>query len=136
MVTIDSNIAFYALEQGGQKARAAKAVVKAADFISVQVLNEYASSARRKLRRSWSEIDHDIDIIRLTVPKVHAIEAPASREAIRIAERYQLSFYDSLMVAVALENGATTLYSEDMQHGLVIDDRLTITNPFLETETP
>lgn len=135
MVTIDTNIAFYALEPRGPKAHAAKAAVEASDFVSVQVLNEFASSARRKLRRSWSEIDEDLEIIRLTVPKIHAIEPSASGEAIRVAERYQLSFYDALMIAVALQNGATTLYSEDMQHGLVIDDSLTITNPFLSTET-
>jgi predicted nucleic acid-binding protein len=134
VVTIDTNIAFYALEPRGPKAKAAKAAVEAADFVSVQVLNEFANSARRKLGRSWNEIDEDLEIIRLTVPKIHAIEPLANGEALRIAERYRLSFYDSLMIAVALENGATTLYSEDMQHGLVIDDALTITNPFLSTE--
>jgi predicted nucleic acid-binding protein len=39
------------------------------------------------------------------------------------------------MIAVALENGATTLFSEDMHHGLVIDGKLTITNPFLSAES-
>jgi len=48
-----------------------------------------------------------------------------------IAQRYQFSFYDSLIIASALEAGCITLYSEDMQHEQVIEKRLTIRNPFL-----
>ncbi|MGN6357807.1 MAG: PIN domain-containing protein [Novosphingobium sp.] len=90
------------------------------------------SASRRKNRRGWAEISEDLEILRDLVPDLHAISPSANREALRIAERYQLQFYDALMIAVALENGATTLYSEDMQHGLVIDGVLTITNPFIE----
>lgn len=51
-------------------------------------------------------------------------------EARGIAERYQLSFYDALIVAAALAAGCDTLFSEDMHDGLVIEGRLTIRNPF------
>jgi predicted nucleic acid-binding protein len=47
-----------------------------------------------------------------------------------LQSRYQLSFYDSLIVAAALEGGCKTLYSEDLQHGQRIDG-LTIKNPFI-----
>jgi predicted nucleic acid-binding protein len=131
VVTLDTNVAFYALAREGEKAGPAKAVLKAADFLSVQVLNEYAHSVRRKLRREWTDIDGDLELLRDAIPAIHPIDARANREAIRIATRYQLQVYDALMIAVALENGATTLYSEDMRHGLVVDGTLTITNPFL-----
>ena len=48
-----------------------------------------------------------------------------------MAERFRLSVYDGLIVAAALETGCDVLYSEDMHHGLVVDRRLRIENPFL-----
>jgi len=47
-----------------------------------------------------------------------------------VAERHRLAFYDALIIAVALESGCTTLYTEDLQDGLVIDRTLKIRNPF------
>jgi len=44
----------------------------------------------------------------------------------------RLAIGDSLIVAAALDAGCTLLYSEDMQHGHKIDDRLTIINPFAD----
>ena len=51
--------------------------------------------------------------------------------ALKIKEKYQLQWYDSLILASALQAGCTTLYSEDMHHGLVVEKSLTIINPFL-----
>ena len=48
------------------------------------------------------------------------------------AERYGLSVFHGLVVAAALEAGCATLWSEDMHHGLLIDERLKILNPFVE----
>lgn len=134
MVTIDTNIAFYALAAESSKSARAGDVLEMSDFLSVQVLNEYAYSVRRKLDRDWIDIDSDLDLLRNSVPAIHAIDYQANRRAVNLADRYQLSFFDSVMIAVALVNGATTLYSEDMQHGMVIDETLTITNPFLDTD--
>jgi predicted nucleic acid-binding protein len=49
---------------------------------------------------------------------------------LRVAERYSYSMFDALIVASALEAGSDTLWSEDMQHGMLIDGRLRIANPF------
>lgn len=49
---------------------------------------------------------------------------------IEVAKRYRLQLFDSMIVAAALLAGSETLYSEDMHNGLVIEDRLTILNPF------
>ena len=54
------------------------------------------------------------------------------RNGLRVQARYGFSFYDSLLVAAALQAGCTTLYSEDMQDGQQIEG-LTIRNPFAET---
>ena len=52
------------------------------------------------------------------------------QSAISLRSQYSLSFYDSLIVAAALDAGCTRLYSEDIQHGQQIQ-RLTIVNPFV-----
>jgi predicted nucleic acid-binding protein len=133
VVTIDTNVAFYALTLG-EKCNRAREVLREVDFLSVQVLNEYASAARRKLRREWEAVAGDVSALRVAGGSVRPISDGSNFEAIKIADRYQLQFYDALMIAVALDNGATTLYSEDMQHGLVINGTLTITNPFLASD--
>jgi len=51
--------------------------------------------------------------------------------ALRIQARFHFSYWDSLIVASALENGCKVLYTEDMQHGQIIEDSLTIVNPFI-----
>jgi predicted nucleic acid-binding protein len=134
MVTVDTNIAFYALAIEGSKAERAKDVLAEADFLSVQVLNEYAFAVRRKLDRAWADIDYDLDLLRNSVSAILPIDSSANRQATRLAERYKLAFYDALIVAVASAHGATVLYSEDMHHGLIIDGKLTIINPFLPAE--
>ena len=50
--------------------------------------------------------------------------------AIKIKEEYKLQFYDSLIIATALENSCSILYSEDMQHGQIIENSLKIIDPF------
>ena len=50
--------------------------------------------------------------------------------ASELREAYSLSYWDSLIVASALEAGATVLYSEDMHHDLWINARLRVINPF------
>jgi predicted nucleic acid-binding protein len=131
MVTIDTNIAVYALSAETKRERAREIMLNC-DFASVQVLNEYAHTARRKLKRSWEQTLADVALLTSMVGHVMPVGAVNNASALRIAARYQLAFYDALHLAVALAGGATKFYSEDMQHALVIDDRLTIINPFLD----
>ena len=53
--------------------------------------------------------------------------------AFDLRERYRFSWWDSLIVASALETECELLYTEDMQHGQVIENRLRIINPFLDS---
>ena len=127
--TIDTNIAVYAFTTDVRTARAA-AALRASSFLSVQVLNEYVNVGRRKRRDSWSVIDADVADICDAVPTILPIDQDAHKAALRIAGRYGLTFYDALLLAVALAGGAETFYSEDMHHDLVIDDTLRIVDPF------
>lgn len=61
--------------------------------------------------------------------ELHASNEAQHLLASRLRETSSFSFWDSLIVAAALDAGCSTLYSEDMQHGRVVDGRLTIVNP-------
>ena len=127
--TSDTNIVIYAFA-GSDKKDAASAALRTCDFLSVQVLNEYASTGIRKRRLPWEEVAADIETLKRAITQILPIDSISNGEALRLAERYRLSFYDSLMLAVALRGGAQTIYSEDMQNGLVIDGTLRIVDPF------
>ncbi len=129
--TLDSNVAIYAFTDQGDKAEIARTVLERSDFMSAQVLNEFVNVARRKHQRSWSDLRPAVERLCRAVPRILPVDAAAHFEGLRIAERYQLGFYDALLLGVALCGGARTLYSEDMQHEMVIDETVRIVNPFL-----
>ena len=124
----DTNVLLYLLSADTAKADRAEEVLALGGTISVQVLNEFAALASRKLRMSWREVREVLAQIR-AVCTVVPVTIETHEQALRIAERYGLSIYDALIVSAALLAGCKTLHSEDMQHGQVIERRLTISNP-------
>lgn len=129
--TVDTNVAVYTVSPASGKDGRAAAILGGADFVSIQLLNEFVHVTRRKFRFDWNDVARGLGDIRALVGAVLPLDDAAHEAALRIAARYQLAFYDALMLSVALNGGARVFYSEDMQHGLVIDDTLTILNPFL-----
>ncbi|MBS9442944.1 PIN domain-containing protein [Photorhabdus heterorhabditis] len=130
---IDSNVVLYLLSQDVLKADSAEALLKANPVISVQVLNEVAHVCVRKLKMSWEEIAEFLDIVR-SFCKIVPLTVEVHDRARFIAERYHLSFYDSCIVAAAVIAGCRALYSEDMNHGQMLEDSLVIQNPFSYTQ--
>ena len=130
-VFLDTNILIYAISQDATRATRAAALLRQGGTISVQVLNEFTSVARRKLRRSWPETIDALGALRVLFPDPAPISLATHEAALKIAQRDGFAFYDSLIIATALEAGCSTLLSEDMQHGRIIDGRLTVRNPFL-----
>jgi predicted nucleic acid-binding protein len=128
-VFIDTNILLYLLSADHDKADRAELIVQAGGLISVQVLNEMANIALRKLAMPWREINEVLSLIRSLCPTVPLTIETHDRGRL-VAERYGLSVYDAMIVAAALLGGCETLYSEDMQNGLLIDQQLRICNPF------
>ena len=128
-VFFDTNVVLYLLSADEAKADRAEALLAVGGTISVQVLNEFAAVALRKLRMSWPEIREALEPVR-SVCSVEPLSIETHDQAAKIGERYGLSVYDSLIVAAALLAGCKTLYSEDMQDGQVIERKLTIRNPF------
>lgn len=126
----DTNLLVYAaIGEDSRSARAEK-LLYAGGIVSVQVLNEFVSVARRKLRMSWGDVREALRWVRRLCPDSVPLTTTIHEEAIGIAQRYEFSIYDSLIVASALKADCNVLYSEDFQDGQVIEGRLTIQNPF------
>jgi predicted nucleic acid-binding protein len=130
-VFLDSNVLLYLYsEDEPEKAALALQCAQEPDaWISTQVLNEISNVLRRKQQQAYPdilnvlhELQSNFQVITVTT---HTIE-----QALFLGERYRYSYFDSLMLASALEQGCTILYTEDMQHGQMIENTLHIINPF------
>jgi predicted nucleic acid-binding protein len=126
----DTNVLIYAVAENDPRSDAAEALLAGGGVISAHVLNEFVAVARRKLGMSWADVTEALDAIRILCPSPVPITIETHGAALRIAQQYGYHIYDALLAAAALEAKCDTLYTEDMQDGQVIDDRLTIKNPF------
>ena len=126
----DSNVLLYAIDLRDDRRVAAQAVVARGGAVSIQCLNEFVSVAVRKLGLSWSRACEARDELLACCHPVVTLTLDLHRAGVHWAERHRLSVYDGMIVAAALEAGCDTLWSEDMHHGLIVDGRLTIRNPF------
>ncbi len=127
---IDSNIVLYLLSADVTKADRAEAVIAAGGVVSVQVLNEVTNVARRKLRMAWAETDELIAGLR-SACAVEPLTLQTHDTGRRLAARYGLSVYAAMIASAALLAGCDRLFSEDMQHGLLLDRQLRVCNPFI-----
>lgn len=125
----DTNILLYLLSADETKANRAEEELSAGGILSVQVLNEFASVASRKLNMSIAEIWEALAGIR-AVCRIVPISQQTHDLGLEVVERYGLSVYDAMIVAAALLAGCRTLMSEDMQNGQTIDGTLEVRNPF------
>jgi predicted nucleic acid-binding protein len=132
---LDTNVLLYLLSADEPKADRAEAVVAEGGIISVQVLNEFAAVASRKLGMDFPEIRDVLGPIQAICP-VQALTLETHTRGLLLAERYGFSVFDAMIVASAVLSGCTTLYSEDLQDGQTIDDRLVIRNPFAQSPVP
>lgn len=126
----DTNVLIYAISQNDPRGPRAEALLAAGGVVGVQVLNEFVSVARRKMRMPWKDVTEALDAIRVLCPSPVPITISTHETALKIAAVHGYEIYDALVVAAALESDCATLYSEDLQDGQVIDGKLTIRNPF------
>lgn len=125
----DTNVILYAFREGDRRSLIAEELLSKGGVLSVQVLNEFVSVARRKLHRNWAEVRQALKVLRVFCPEPIPLTVEIHERALQLAEKYGYSIYDSLVIAAALDAGATTLYSEDMQHGQEMEG-LAIRDPF------
>lgn len=127
---LDTNVLIYAIANNDPRSLKAEQLLAAGGLISVQSLNECVAVARRKLRMSWQEIEEFLDLICTLCPHPVPISLDTHKSALMIAQRYGYQIYDALIASAAISAGCKTLYSEDLQHGQVIDGQLSVRNPF------
>jgi predicted nucleic acid-binding protein len=128
---LDSNVLVYAFT-ADPRATTAQGLLERGCTISVQALNEFTNIARRKLGMTWQEIREALAAIRTLCRAILPVDLDVHTDAIRIAERHGYGIFDALIIAAALRADCATLWSEDMQDGIVVDSRLRIANPFRE----
>jgi predicted nucleic acid-binding protein len=126
---LDTNVLLYLLSGDEPRADRAEGELNAGGVVSVQVLNEFASVASRKLRMSIADIREVLAAVR-SACRVMPIGEDTHDLGLQVAERYGLSIYDAMIVASALLAGCTTIVSEDMQHGQILEGQLEVRNPF------
>lgn len=136
---IDTNIWLYAFSssQDQQKAQRAKLLLRqtTAIVLSTQVINEVSFNMLRKFHADEQDIRK---LIRSLYRKYLVVELNRDilLHASDLRTAYHVSYWDSLIMASALEVGATTLYTEDMHDGLIVNNQLTIRNPLQPLTNP
>ena len=126
----DTNVLIYLASKDAGRAERVEALLDEGGTISVQVLNEMTNVMRRKMQLSWPETTEFLALVRALLA-VESLTAKTHDLGLWLAERYQLSVYDAQIVAAARLAGCDTLWSEDMQDGLVVEKALVIRNPFV-----
>lgn len=134
-VFVDTNLLVYARDASDPEKQATAQGwmehlwTSAAGRLSVQVLQEYYVTVTRKLRPGLPREEARADVRDLSAWRPIRIDEPIVEAAWRLEDRYELTFWDSLIVAAAQAAGCDTLLTEDLQHGLDVDG-LRIADPF------
>lgn len=128
---MDSNILLYAIGDDLHKQPIAERLLRSPDaIISTQVLNEFCNVVFRKKLMTDDELLSSIKFFQKYFAIID-LDSHLVIDALTIKNRHQYSYWDSLIIAAALKSNADILYSEDMHHTHVIDNKITIINPFL-----
>jgi len=129
-VFLDTNVFIYAYsDELDKKECSFKLLNELPCITSTQVLSELSNVCFKKLKFLDNAISNVIKEV-MNFCDIFIVNETTIQRAIFIKGRYGYSYYDSLILASALESDCSILYSEDLQHGQVIDDLLKIVNPF------
>ena len=134
MTFLDSNVLVYAVDaRDAGKQKIAKAIVMSARdsaeyVISAQVLNEFSNVAMRKLGKTRIEVVGFVELFKAvrSIP----VRSEWTLLALEIMGRYDLKFYDALLLAAAKEHGCDRFLSEDLGDGQIYCG-IKVTNPFI-----
>jgi predicted nucleic acid-binding protein len=140
-VFVDSNIWLYALttpRDGEEMSKRNKSIESLRELasqktivVSIQVINEFHWNMLRKFKVDDVSVAEIVKVNIESIAVITEVGYSIYRKALDLRKKYSLSFWDSPIVASALEAECKMLYTEDLQHGQIIDGRLTVCNPFL-----
>lgn len=124
----DTNVVLYLLSAQARRADRSEALLRAGGIVSVQVLNEVTSVARKKMKLSWVDIEELLALVKSCCDVV-PLTLQGHELALKIAQRHQLAVYDAMICASAAAAGASVLWTEDMADGQLVEG-VRISNPF------
>jgi predicted nucleic acid-binding protein len=132
-IFLDTNIIIYSysLDELDKKQKAIQCLQAGQPWVSTQVLNETVNILKRKFSIDFTQISTVINELTQQL-QIAIVTVKTIQSAISISEKYKFSYFDSLIVASALEAGCNFLYTEDLHDGQQIDHKLTILNPLLK----
>lgn len=125
----DTNLLIYAIAGDAARMDAARDRLLEGGAISTQVLNEFVSVSRRKLKRSWVDIEAALALVRAMNLTILPLTLKVHERAVALARDHDLNIYDALIVAAAVDSRCSILWTEDLTDGQRFDG-LTIRNPF------
>jgi predicted nucleic acid-binding protein len=128
---VDTNVLVYAVGPASRKREQAEALLLSLEeaVVSPQVISEFVSVCLRKQVLPPAEVRQAAEDF-MDVFRLEPLGEGTLRRGLAVRERYGLSWWDSLIVAAALEGDCDVLYSEDFQAGQVVEGRLRIESPF------
>ena len=130
-VFIDTNVLIYAYSETepDKKATTLNILENYHIVFSIQVINEFIWVMNKKYKIDFKILQALLDRFWEKF-EVTLLQKTSIDQALSIAQRYKYSYWDSLILSSALENGCKVLYTEDMQDGQTINGTLKIENPF------
>jgi len=131
-IALDTNILVYCHSNDEpEKQEMAMKFFELNPIISTQVLSEYINVVKRKLKMPKLDI-MDVCLQNIELCILQPITFTTLKNARNLLVRYDFQLFDSIVVAAALEANCHILYSEDLHHGLVVENRMTLINPFCD----
>jgi predicted nucleic acid-binding protein len=131
-IAVDTNILVYLHEEiPSFKSEISRLIVQNLPVISSQVISEYINVLNRLLRAPKKLLIEHCTTLTEGCPIV-GIDHQLMLKARELLIKYDFQIFDSIIVASALQAGCDVLYSEDFQHYFVVENQLTIINPYLE----
>jgi len=128
-IFLDSNILLYLMDKDVEKKLIIMSILSPTFMISTQVISENVNTCLRKFKLSKKEaFGYGKKLI--SILSVKNISTTTIEKAFIISEKYNYSYWDSLIIATALENGCDILYTEDLTDGQIIEKKLKVVNPF------
>jgi predicted nucleic acid-binding protein len=130
-IALDTNVLIYLHDNSSQaKREIAKDLLSDNPFIPSQVVSEYLNTTRRLLPISKDELLEQASNL-LSGCTIIPVLPGTLLFASTLVKKYKFQLFDAIIVAASIEGNCAILYSEDMQHGLIVEKKLTIINPFL-----
>lgn len=134
-VTLDSNVLIYAFaDHDDFRKNIAKEIISKCNIISLQAVNETAYVLLRKFKFPKEQLEPVIQFLKEQFI-VSSLTVNTLDQTISLSKKYNFSFWVAMMIAAALENHCSIIYTEDLTHNQLIENRLRIINPFIQKDT-